>query len=201
MYGKHFESMYEGSMYGAGLDVFAVWGYVIAHTKRSRVELNPKRLSDTLGGDIPAIDKAIEFLMAPDPISRHKEHEGRRLIKEGQFQYFVPSWEAYQVIKNAEDRREYNRVKKSEQRARDASTSNGTPERFQKPSTTELVSEGLSISEAEKFWHYYESKGWKVGKTPMKSWKSAVANWKKSSFNSTQSDRPAWMDRPPGGNF
>ena len=31
--------------------------------------------------------------------------------------------------------------------------------------------------ESEKFINFFESKGWKVGKTPMKSWKSAVANW------------------------
>lgn len=32
-------------------------------------------------------------------------------------------------------------------------------------------------NEAEKFWDFYESKGWKVGKNPMKAWKSAVNNW------------------------
>ena len=30
---------------------------------------------------------------------------------------------------------------------------------------------------AEKFWHFYESKGWVVGKSPMKSWKSAIRTW------------------------
>ena len=105
-------------MYGAGISVFAVWGYVIAHTIKSRVELNPKKLSDTLGGSIEDVERAIEFLTSPDPQSRHKQHEGRRLIKEGQFQYFVPSWESYQAIRNADDRREYNRIKQAEYRAR-----------------------------------------------------------------------------------
>ena len=31
--------------------------------------------------------------------------------------------------------------------------------------------------EAEKFWNFYESKGWMVGKNPMKNWHSAAANW------------------------
>lgn len=118
MYGKHFESMYEGSMYGAGVAVFAVWGYVIAHTRKSRVELNPKKLSDTLGGTISEIESAIKFLMSPDKNSRHNEHEGRRLIKEGEFQYFLPSWAAYQQIRNADERREYNRMKQAEYRAK-----------------------------------------------------------------------------------
>lgn len=28
-----------------------------------------------------------------------------------------------------------------------------------------------------KFWNFYNSKGWKIGKSKMKSWKSAVATW------------------------
>jgi hypothetical protein len=37
---------------------------------------------------------------------------------------------------------------------------------------------GLPEVEAEKFFYFYESKGWKVGKTAMKSWLSALAGWK-----------------------
>ncbi len=32
----------------------------------------------------------------------------------------------------------------------------------------------------EKFWHFYESKDWMIGKTKMKKWHSAVATWMKS---------------------
>lgn len=118
MYGKHFESMYKGSMYGAGLAVFAVWGYVIAHTKGGAVELNPKDLANVLGGTVDEINHALDFLMRPDPESRMKECEGRRLVKEGAFQYRVPSWSYYQGIKDAEALREYNRKKQSEFRAK-----------------------------------------------------------------------------------
>lgn len=31
--------------------------------------------------------------------------------------------------------------------------------------------------EAEKFCNFYESKGWKVGKNPMKNWKAAASGW------------------------
>ena len=31
--------------------------------------------------------------------------------------------------------------------------------------------------EAQKFWHYYEANGWKVGKNKMKKWKSAASGW------------------------
>ncbi len=35
--------------------------------------------------------------------------------------------------------------------------------------------------DAEFFWNSYESKGWMIGKTLMKSWKAAVHTWEKRS--------------------
>lgn len=53
--------------------------------------------------------------------------------------------------------------------------------RFQKPTLEQLNTEaaliGLSTTEVDKFWNYYESNGWKVGKNPMKSWPAALRNW------------------------
>ena len=34
--------------------------------------------------------------------------------------------------------------------------------------------------DVDRFFNYYESKGWKVGMTPMKDWKAAVRNWAKN---------------------
>lgn len=118
MYGKAFESMYEGSMYGAGVAVFAVWGYVIAKTHHSHIELNPKKLADTLGGTPEQIQTAIDYLCRPDPASRNKTHQGRRLVKEGAFQFFVTGFEEYSRMRNEEERREYNRLAKQKERAK-----------------------------------------------------------------------------------
>lgn len=53
---------------------------------------------------------------------------------------------------------------------------------FQKPTIPELqlhcAKIGLPESEAEGFFHYHESRGWVVGRQPMKSWVSAMATWK-----------------------
>ena len=40
-----------------------------------------------------------------------------------------------------------------------------------------------NLNEAEGFFNYYESNGWKVGKNPMKDWKAASRNWIKNSKN------------------
>ncbi len=108
--------MYEGSMYGAGCNVFAVWGYVISHMRFGSVELNPRMLSNTLGGSVDEIEQAIVYLTKPDDQSRHKEHEGRHMIQEGQFQYFIPSWQYYEAIRNEADRKGQNRAAQARHR-------------------------------------------------------------------------------------
>ena len=44
--------------------------------------------------------------------------------------------------------------------------------------------------EAEKFFHYYTSNGWYVGKGKMKSWKAAVSGWvlRSNAYNSTNNN-------------
>ena len=44
-----------------------------------------------------------------------------------------------------------------------------------------------ALVEAEKYIDFYTSKGWLVGKSPMKSWKSAVNNWLRSKYGQSKS--------------
>ena len=54
--------------------------------------------------------------------------------------------------------------------------------RFQKP-TIDAIREYCSSRgnnvDAEQFFNFYESKGWVVGKSPMKDWKAAIRTWEK----------------------
>jgi len=123
MYGKHFQSMYTGSMVGSGALVFAVMGYVIANAVPDRkvgtqVELNPRLLKAILGEPEDAIVRAIEFLCSPDPQSRTKEEEGRRLVRLGQFDYRVVNGEKYRAIRDEETRRQQNRDAQARHRAK-----------------------------------------------------------------------------------
>jgi hypothetical protein len=116
MYGKLFASTFTGSMIGAGSDVFAVWGYVIANTFDSTVELNPVLVAAIIGTAPANVQAAIDFLCRPDSMSRNKSHDGCRLVHEGAFQYHVVSHSLYRAMRNDLERREYNRVKKRESR-------------------------------------------------------------------------------------
>ena len=105
-------------MVGAGLNVFAVWGYIITKAKHGFIEINPKLLAFTLGGSEEEVQKALNFLQEPDLNSRSKSEGGRRLVKEGQFQYRIVNWQIYDEIKNEIERRDYNRVRQQQFRDR-----------------------------------------------------------------------------------
>ena len=54
------------------------------------------------------------------------------------------------------------------------------PKRFTKPSLaqiTEYKNQNQYISDPQAFLDYHESRGWVVGRSPMKDWKSAYRRW------------------------
>ena len=72
--------------------------------------------------------------------------------------------------------------------------------RFVKPKVEEIDSyckDRKNNVDAQQFFDYYESKGWKVGKSPMKDWKSAVRTWERNDFN----NHKVVADEPPKPQF
>lgn len=123
MYGKHFASMYEGSMRGRGSCFFAVWGYVISHMVPDRnvgtqVELNPDIVAFLIGEGVDNIKTAIDQMCQPDAKSRTKEEDGRKLIRLGEYSYKVVNGAKYRAIRDEEKRREQNRVAQQKFRAK-----------------------------------------------------------------------------------
>jgi hypothetical protein len=113
-------------MFGVGPTVFAVWGYVISHTRKDGfTELNPQLLGAVIGCPPEEIETAIDFLCSPDERSRSKDEDGRRMIREGEFDYRVVNYTSYRNILNEDERRAYNRLKKRESRARQKQKSKG----------------------------------------------------------------------------
>lgn len=62
--------------------------------------------------------------------------------------------------------------------------------RFKKPTLEDIKNyciERNNNVDPQRFYDYYESNGWKVGKNSMKDWKAAVRTWERS--NSTQQNK------------
>ena len=69
---------------------------------------------------------------------------------------------------------------------KDIEKENNKKKKFEKPTIAEVdayCKERNNGIDAEAFVAFYESKGWLIGKNPMKNWKSAVITWEKSRKN------------------
>ena len=114
-YCKVFPTMYTGSMYGAGIHVFAAWTWILAHKDEEGVlEINPSVVAAELGGTVKEILDALKYLTAEDLNSRSPDNNGKRLIRTGQFSYQVVNHMKYREL--GKDRREYWRKYYAEKR-------------------------------------------------------------------------------------
>ena len=80
----------------------------------------------------------------------------------------------------------------------DSSASTTTKrKRFEKPSISDIKQyciERNNNVNAEHFFDYYESNGWKVGKNSMKDWKAAVRTWERSEYRKPNSKKNSKED-------
>lgn len=63
--------------------------------------------------------------------------------------------------------------------------------RFIKPTLEDVIAyceEKRNGVDPEKWYNYYESNGWKVGKNSMKNWKACVNTWSRTSFNKNKQE-------------
>ena len=118
--------------------------------------------------------------------------------------YCLSNFEKYQCVEGLEKIREQKRIAQAKWRERKSqgligisvdstvdstnnlpsiSNSKSKSNKFIKPTLEEVSTyckERNNGIDAEAFIAFYESKGWLIGKTPMKSWKSAIITWEKS---------------------
>lgn len=87
---------------------------------------------------------------------------------------------------------------KEKDREIDSSASTTTKrKRFEKPTLSEIkaycIERGNKV-DAQHFFDYYESNGWRVGKNSMKNWQAAVRIWERSEYRKPNSKKSSKED-------
>lgn len=83
------------------------------------------------------------------------------------------------------------KVSKSQQDKTEGATSRGTHIVFKKPTIEEIMeycAERKNNVDPQRFYDFYESKGWVVGRSPMKDWKAAVRTWERNGYGGKASN-------------
>lgn len=113
MYVKLFASLYQGTLRGCS-DEILVFTNLLAHCDAAGVvDKHWRAICEETGLPRDRVEKAISNLEAADPESRSPEQEGRRIVKLDEHRAWgwqVVNYTKYRDIKDAETRREQNRI-------------------------------------------------------------------------------------------
>lgn len=117
-YTKLFSAIVASTLWREDNATRLVWITIIALADRSgRTEGSIPGLADLARVSLADCEHALEKLMAPDPYSRSKDEEGRR-IKPIDGGWQIVNHRKYRDRMSADQRREYNRLKQQESRQR-----------------------------------------------------------------------------------
>ena len=75
------------------------------------------------------------------------------------------------------------RIEALEERVKALETKRSPSTKFTPPSLSDIVDYTQDVVLAKRFYTFYESNGWKVGRNSMKSWKAAADQWKSRDIN------------------
>ena len=116
-----FRSIFDGSLYGQFEPTVVFMAMLVLAEREGIVDMTPQAIAARSGFPLDVVERGIAELEKPDPQSRTPDEEGRRitLLEDTRnWGWRITNYEKYEKIRSAEERREYFRLKKREQRAK-----------------------------------------------------------------------------------
>lgn len=114
MYGKIFDTMYDGTLYGQWQAIVTLQQMLVLCTKDGVIDMTPQAIAARTSIPFEIIEKGLEILSQPDPYSRTPGEEGRRicLIDEHRpWGWYIVNHAKYQKMQNRADKQEADRVR------------------------------------------------------------------------------------------
>ncbi len=186
---KLHKKILQSSIWNQPGDICKVWITLLALADyEGEIQGSIGGIAHTARVTTSVVRTALDVFMSADEDSSDPEHQGRRLeaITGG---WRLLNFRKYRVDPRRERKKERDRLRQKRSRstkppkpAAPSEPSAPSAKRFTQPTLDEVTLRcrelGLSDAEGMKFFAYYESKGWKVGKAPMKNWHAALTGWK-----------------------
>ena len=203
---KLFNKIVTSSVWSEDDKTRIMWITLLALADRNgRVIAALPGLADVSRMSLVDAEAAIKKLESPDPYSRTKLFDGKRIIPtEGGWD--IVTYDLHRALLSAEERKQYKAewIKKRRQQSRQKSTgvdskstvstqaeAEGEAKAEASPSTKASTcpkdqaeverffsQNGFPVSEAADFFDHYQSNGWRVGgRSPMKDWKASARKW------------------------
>src|SRR6266849_2536232 len=155
MYSKLFSSIVNSSLMEESVIVRYVFLMLLAVADQlGFVAGTDLALARKFNVNLLEFQEAVKVLMAPDPGSNNRDHEGRRVIpSEGERGYILVSYRKYSAIKSEEGRRDYMRSYMAAYRENNGSVNTKSLQKFTEVNTdlTKVNSVSVCTSESDLF--------------------------------------------------
>lgn len=203
MFTKIFQSIYDGSLRKDWKALVTFQQMLVLADREGYVDMTPDAITSRTTIPREIIDHGLRELSEPDKESRSQEFDGRRLVLINPVRswgWIIVNFRDYRDIVSQDDLRAYWRGQKKSKKPKEepGPEPEYKPVRNPEPTLDEVKlvfsKAGGNVEEAEKFFNFYSSKGWMVGKTKMRSMPHAVAGWigraKEGTYGNKNSGKP-----------
>lgn len=112
MYGKIFESMYSGTLYGQWQAIVTFQQLIVLCDKDGIIDMTPQAIAATTSIPIGIIEAGLQDLMKTDKYSRSPENNGRRIIlidEDRPWGWKIVNHSYYRNLANHEDKKQKDR--------------------------------------------------------------------------------------------
>ena len=119
MYGKLFESIYDGTLYGKWEAIVTMQQLIVLASADGVIDMTPAAIAGKTSIPLEIIEKGLGILSEPDPHSRTPGSEGVRiqlLDNHRNWGWFLVNHEKYKNLKNLEDKRKADRDRIADKR-------------------------------------------------------------------------------------
>ena len=174
MYGKIFESIYDGSLYGQWEALVTFQQMIVLSDADGTVDIIPRAISARTGIPIDIIEKGIKILESPDPHSRTAGHDGRRIERIDSHRawgWTIVNHKYYRDMANAQTVRDQTKKRVAKCRADkvtkkdDVTVCNGSNAIQIQDTDIKTLADAVSNKKFDRFWLAYPKK---VGKKKSK---------------------------------
>lgn len=122
MYGKIFESMYDGTLAADWKAMVTFQQMIVLADQDGIIDYTPPALARRTGIPLEIIEHGIKKLEEPDPYSRTPDEDGRRICRLDNHRpwgWYIVNYDRYRMMASREERRIKDRERKRLKRAQD----------------------------------------------------------------------------------
>ncbi len=119
MYGKIFDSMYDGTLADDWRALITFQQMIVLCDADGIIDMTPSAIARRTGIPVEHIKAGVEILENPDPYSRTPDDEGRRIQRMDESKpwgWYIVNHNKYKALQDADTVREQNRLRKQKQR-------------------------------------------------------------------------------------